>query len=43
MIGFALRRLAWVLPNIVVLTFLLFGAVTRWLGSPAAMMLGTDA
>ncbi len=31
------------LPNIVVLTFLLFAMVTKWLGSPAAMMLGTDA
>lgn len=43
MIGFALRRLAWVLPNIVVLTFLLFATTSGWLGSPAAMMLGTDA
>lgn len=41
--GFVLRRLAWVLPNIVVLTFLLFAAVSGLLGSPAAMMLGTDA
>ncbi len=36
-------RLAWMLPNVVVLTFLLFAVVTKWLGSPAAMMLGTDA
>jgi len=43
MTGFVLRRLAWVLPNIVVLTFLLFAGVSGWVGSPAAMMLGTDA
>ena len=36
-------RLALMLPNVVVLTFLLFAVVTKWLGSPAAMMLGTDA
>lgn len=40
---FVLRRLAWMLPNVVVLTFLLFAVITKWLGSPAAMMLGTDA
>jgi peptide/nickel transport system permease protein len=43
MIGFAARRLAWLLPNVVLLTFLLFAVVTSWLGSPASMMLGTDA
>jgi peptide/nickel transport system permease protein len=43
MIGFILRRLSWTVPNIILLTFLLFVAVTTWLGSPAAMMLGTDA
>lgn len=43
MIRFVLRRLAWVLPNLIVLTFLLFAAVTQWLGSPAGMMLGIDA
>jgi peptide/nickel transport system permease protein len=43
MTGFVLRRLAWVVPNIVVLTFLLFAGVSGWVGSPAAMMLGMDA
>jgi peptide/nickel transport system permease protein len=43
MIGFALRRLVWALPNVVLLTFLLFAMVTGWLGSPAAMMLGQEA
>ena len=43
MIRIVLGRLAWMLPNILVLTFLLFAVVTKWLGSPAAMMLGTDA
>jgi len=43
MTGFVLRRLAWVVPNILVLTFLLFAGVSGWVGSPAAMMLGTDA
>ncbi|MCR8549233.1 ABC transporter permease [Salipiger sp. P9] len=43
MLNFVLRRLMWVLPNIVLLTFLLFAVVTNWLGSPASMMLGTDA
>ena len=43
MISTILGRLAWMLPNAVLLTFLLFAVVTKWLGSPAAMMLGTDA
>lgn len=43
MIGFLLRRLSWILPNVILLTFLLFAVVSGWLGSPAAMMLGTDA
>lgn len=43
MIAVIAGRLAWMLPNAVVLTFLLFAVATRWLGSPAAMMLGTDA
>ena len=43
MAGFILRRLMWFLPNAVILTFVLFAAVTVWLGSPAAMMLGRDA
>ena len=43
MMAFALRRLAWLVPNVLVLTFLLFAAITGWLGSPSAMMLGTEA
>lgn len=43
MIGFILRRLAWMVPNIIVLTFLLFATVSVWVGNPAAMMLGMDA
>lgn len=43
MFAYALRRLAWILPGVIVLTFLLFAAVTGWLGNPAAMMLGNDA
>ncbi|WP_431281309.1 ABC transporter permease [Humitalea sp. 24SJ18S-53] len=43
MTGFVLRRLVWILPNVLLLTFLLFAVVTGWLGSPAGMMLGTDA
>lgn len=43
MIPIILGRLAWMLPNAVLLTFLLFAVVTKWLGSPATMMLGTDA
>lgn len=43
MIPIILGRVAWMLPNAVLLTFLLFAVVTKWLGSPATMMLGTDA
>jgi peptide/nickel transport system permease protein len=43
MTGFILRRLSWIVPNVILLTFLLFAMVTTWLGSPASMMLGTDA
>jgi peptide/nickel transport system permease protein len=38
-----LRRLALMVPNIVLLTFLLLAAMSSWLGSPSAMMLGRDA
>lgn len=37
------RRLLLMIPNIVLLTFLLFVGVASLLGSPAAMMLGQDA
>lgn len=37
------RRLLLMIPNIVLLTFLLFFGVASLLGSPAAMMLGQDA
>lgn len=37
------KRLALMLPSILLLTFLLFACVNGFLGSPAAMMLGQDA
>lgn len=37
------RRLMLMIPNMVLLTFLLFASVALLLGSPAAMMLGQDA
>lgn len=40
---FILRRLFVLLPNMVVLTFLMFAVMTSWFGSPATMMLGRDA
>ena len=43
MTAFILRRMMWFLPNAIILTFILFSAVTVWLGSPASMMLGRDA
>jgi peptide/nickel transport system permease protein len=43
MLTLVARRLLLVVPNIVLLTFLLFAGVTSFLGSPAAMMLGEDA
>ena len=43
MTRFVLSRVAWLAPNILILTFLLFAVLTSWLGSPAAMMLGLDA
>ena len=43
MIRFILSRLAWFVPNVLILTFLLFAVLTGWLGSPATMMLGLDA
>jgi peptide/nickel transport system permease protein len=43
MIRFLIARMSWFIPNFLVLTFLLFGVLNGWLGSPAAMMLGQDA
>lgn len=43
MITHILRRVLLMIPNVVVLTFLLFVSVATLLGSPAAMMLGQDA
>lgn len=43
MITHILRRLLLMVPNVVLLTFLLFASVSTLLGSPAAMMLGQDA
>jgi peptide/nickel transport system permease protein len=43
MIRFLIARLSWFVPNLLILTFILFGALNGWLGSPAAMMLGQDA
>lgn len=36
-------RLAVMIPNVVLLTFLLFATVTSFLGTPAAIMLGEEA
>lgn len=36
-------RIAIMIPNVVILTFLLFAAVTSFLGTPAAIMLGEEA
>jgi peptide/nickel transport system permease protein len=43
MLTLILRRLLLVLPNLFLLTFLLFASITSLLGSPAAMMLGEEA
>lgn len=37
------RRVLLMVPNLILVTFLLFVGVTKLLGSPAAMMLGHDA
>ena len=41
--AFIVRRLLLLLPNLVLLTFLMFAVMTSWFGSPATMMLGRDA
>lgn len=43
MIRFILSRLAFFVPNVLIMTFLLFAVLSGWLGSPASMMLGLDA
>jgi len=43
MLRFFASRLAWFVPNTLVLTFLLFATLTNWVGSPAALMLGQEA
>lgn len=37
------KRVLFMIPNVFVLTFLMFASVTTFLGSPAALMLGQDA
>lgn len=37
------RRLIWAIPNLIVVTALLFFSVSGFFGNPAALMLGTDA
>jgi len=43
MITHIIRRLLLMVPNIILLTFLLFASISTFLGSPAAIMLGQDA
>ena len=43
MLALILSRVAIMVPNVILLTFLLFGAVTSFLGTPAAIMLGEEA
>ena len=43
MLALVLSRIAVMVPNVVILTFLLFASVTSFLGTPAAIMLGEDA
>ena len=43
MLTFVIRRSLLIIPNVILLTALLFWGVTALLGSPAAMMLGEDA
>jgi peptide/nickel transport system permease protein len=43
MLKFVLPRLLWAVPNIIILTLLLFLTLTVLLGSPAAMMLQLEA
>lgn len=43
MLALVLSRIAVMVPNVIILTFLLFASVTSFLGTPAAIMLGEDA
>ncbi|WP_407496701.1 ABC transporter permease [Pseudooceanicola sp. MF1-13] len=43
MILLVLSRIAIMIPNLIILTLLLFAATTSFLGTPAAIMLGEDA
>ncbi|RUX42434.1 ABC transporter permease, partial [Mesorhizobium sp. M7A.F.Ca.US.014.04.1.1] len=43
MLALVLSRIAIMVPNVIVLTFLLFTSVTSFLGTPAAIMLGENA
>lgn len=43
MIALIVSRIAIMIPNVIILTFLLFASVTSFLGTPAAIMLGEDA
>jgi len=43
MIALITSRIAIMIPNVIILTFLLFAATTSFLGTPAAIMLGEDA
>ncbi len=43
MLNYILRRVFLLVPNVILLTLLLFYGVTGLLGNPAAMMLGEDA
>ncbi|SEM39016.1 peptide/nickel transport system permease protein [Roseovarius azorensis] len=43
MIALIASRIAIMIPNVIILTFLLFAATTSFLGTPAAIMLGEDA
>src|ERR1700736_2604073 len=38
-----IRRISLMIPNVFILTFLLFSGVTTFLGSPEALMLGEEA
>lgn len=43
MIALIVSRILVMIPNIIILTFLLFASMTSFLGTPAAIMLGEDA
>lgn len=43
MFAMIISRSLMIIPNVILLTFLLFASVTSFLGTPAAIMLGEDA